>query len=61
MDLTEIRWDGVDWIHMVQDRYRWQAVVHMVMSLWGPWQSFLATWATVSYWRRTLPRGVGLV
>jgi hypothetical protein len=32
-DLREIGWEGVDWIHLVQDRDQWQAVVNMVMNL----------------------------
>jgi hypothetical protein len=33
MDLTEIGWGGVEWIHLVQDRDRWRAVVNAVMNL----------------------------
>ena len=36
MDSTEIRWEGLDWIDVVQDRDKWQAVVNAVMKLWGP-------------------------
>jgi hypothetical protein len=36
MDLREIGWEGVDWIHMVQDRDQLQAHVDMVMNLWVP-------------------------
>jgi hypothetical protein len=30
---------GVEWIHLAQDRDRWQAVVNAVMNLWvlAPW------------------------
>jgi hypothetical protein len=32
MDLKEIGWEGVDWIHLTQDRdHRW-ALVNMVIS-----------------------------
>jgi hypothetical protein len=34
MDLGEIGWEGVEWIHLAQDRYRWQAVMNTVMNLW---------------------------
>jgi hypothetical protein len=34
MDLREIGWEGVDWIHVAQDRDQWQALVNMVMNLW---------------------------
>jgi hypothetical protein len=33
-DLREIGFEGVDWIHLPQDRYQWQAFVKMVMNLW---------------------------
>jgi hypothetical protein len=36
MDLTEIRWDGMDWIDLPQDRDQWRALVNMVMELWVP-------------------------
>jgi hypothetical protein len=33
MDLREIGWRGVEWIHLAQDRDRWRAVVNAVMNL----------------------------
>jgi hypothetical protein len=33
MDLGEIGWGGVEWIHLAQDRDRWWAVVNAVMNL----------------------------
>jgi hypothetical protein len=33
MDLREIEWGGVEWIHLTQDRDRWRAVVSAVMNL----------------------------
>jgi hypothetical protein len=36
MDLLEIVWDGVDWIGLVQDRYRWRALVNSVLNLQVP-------------------------
>jgi hypothetical protein len=33
MDLGEIRWEDVDWMHLVQDRDQWRAVVNTVMNL----------------------------
>jgi hypothetical protein len=33
MDLQEIRWKGVDWIDLAQDRDRWWAVVIVVLNL----------------------------
>jgi hypothetical protein len=36
MDLREMRWDGVDWIELAQDRDQWRALVNTVMNLWAP-------------------------
>jgi hypothetical protein len=36
MDLTEIGFGDVDWIHLAQDRDRWRALVYTVMSLRVP-------------------------
>jgi hypothetical protein len=36
MDLKEIRYENVDWIHTAQDRHRWRAVVYMAMNRWVP-------------------------
>jgi hypothetical protein len=33
MDLRDIGWGGVEWIHLAQDRDRWRAVVGAVMNL----------------------------
>jgi hypothetical protein len=33
INLTEIGWDGVDWIILAQDRDQWRALVNMVMNL----------------------------
>jgi len=33
MVLREIGWNVVDWIHLVQDRDQWQALVRVVMNL----------------------------
>jgi hypothetical protein len=33
MDLEEIGWGSVEWIHLAQDRDRWRAVVNAVMNL----------------------------
>jgi len=34
MDLREIGWGGVNWMHLAQDRDKWQAVVNMMMNHW---------------------------
>jgi hypothetical protein len=33
MDLRQITWDRMDWIHVAQDRDQWRAVVNTVMNL----------------------------
>jgi hypothetical protein len=33
MDLLEIGLSVVDWIDLAQDRYRWRALVNMIMNL----------------------------
>jgi hypothetical protein len=33
MNLGEIGWGSVEWIHLAQDRDRWRAVVNAVMNL----------------------------
>jgi len=32
LDLEKVRWRGLDWIYLVQDRDRWWAVVNAVMN-----------------------------
>jgi hypothetical protein len=36
MDLLEISLSVVDWIYLAQDRYRWRALVNMLMNLRVP-------------------------
>jgi hypothetical protein len=36
MDLRETGLEGVDWVHLAQDRDRWRAVVNTVMNLRVP-------------------------
>jgi len=36
MDLREIGWEVVNWIHLGQDRGQWWAAVNMVMNLRVP-------------------------
>jgi len=33
MDLRETGWEGVDWMHLAQDRDQWRALVNTVMNV----------------------------
>jgi hypothetical protein len=33
MDLRELRWDGIDWNDLAQDRDEWRALVNTVENL----------------------------
>jgi hypothetical protein len=33
MDLREIRWGGMDWIDLAQDRDQWKVLVNTLMNL----------------------------
>jgi len=32
LDIREVWWEGVDWIHLAQDRDQWRALVKTVMN-----------------------------
>jgi hypothetical protein len=36
IDLTEIGWEGMDWINLAQDRDQWRALVNTVLNLRVP-------------------------
>jgi hypothetical protein len=36
MDVREVGWGGMDWIHLAQDRDQWRTVVNTVMNLRVP-------------------------
>jgi len=36
MDLKEVRWEDVDWMHLTQDRDQWRTLVNAVMNLRVP-------------------------
>jgi hypothetical protein len=33
IDVREIQWGGVDWVHLAQDRDQWPALVHTEINL----------------------------
>jgi hypothetical protein len=33
MDLREIGWEIVDWMHLTQDKNQWQVLVNMVINV----------------------------
>jgi hypothetical protein len=49
-------WNGVDWIHLAQDKDQWWALVNTVMAFLVPRKAgnSLTRWATVSFPRRTV-------
>jgi len=36
MDLRELGWEGMDWMHVAQNRDQWRALVNTIMNLWFP-------------------------
>jgi hypothetical protein len=36
MDFRDVGWEGVEWMHLAQDRDQWRALVKRVMNLWVP-------------------------
>jgi len=56
LDGRIIGWEGVDWIHLVQHRDQWRALVDMVMKLRVPQKvgNFWTRWTTTSFWKKTL-------
>jgi hypothetical protein len=39
MDLKEVGWSGMDWIHVAQGRDQWQAVMNTIMNPAGKFLS----------------------
>jgi hypothetical protein len=36
MDLREIKWGGIEWSNLAQDRDQWRALVNMIKNLLLP-------------------------
>jgi hypothetical protein len=36
IDLGEIGWDGIDYIHLAQDKDQWRALVNTIMNVQVP-------------------------
>jgi len=34
MDVRNVGWEGVDWIHLAQDRDQWRAIANTAMNIW---------------------------
>jgi len=39
MDDQELRWEGMNWIDLAEDRDRWRALVNTVMNLQVPYNA----------------------
>jgi hypothetical protein len=52
--VIEIRWDGMNWIDLTQDRDQWRALLSTVMNLWIPQNAgeFLSSCTTGGFSRR---------
>lgn len=60
MDFKELDQECMDWIYLAYDGDKLQAVVKTVMNLWVQQYvgNFLTSLETISFWRRSLLRGV---
>jgi hypothetical protein len=57
MDLRKIGWEGVDWMHMAQNRDQWQALVTTAINLQVQKKQNIFR-LTISFSRRTLFHGI---
>jgi hypothetical protein len=44
MDLVDIEWEGVDWMHLTQYRDQWRSLVNTVMNLRVPKNEEFLDW-----------------
>jgi len=51
MNHTNVQWEGMDWIHLAQDRDRWQGFVNMAVNLQVSYNvgNFMAGLRTVGF------------
>jgi hypothetical protein len=33
MDVREVQWEGMEWMHLAKDRVQWWALVKMVLNI----------------------------
>jgi hypothetical protein len=54
MGLGEIKWDGVNWIDLAQDRDQWRTFVNTVMNIRVPYnfRKFLSSCTTNEFSRK---------
>jgi len=45
MDTKETVCDGLDWIHLTQDRIQWRTLISTVMNLRVPWKVGKFLWS----------------
>jgi hypothetical protein len=60
IDLKEMGWEGVNWIHLAQDIDQWWVLLDTVMNLQLPYYAgnFLSSETTVSFSRKTRFHGI---
>jgi len=60
VDLREVRWEGVGWIHLALERFQWWAAVNILKNLWVLLnaRNLLSSSSIISFLTRTLLHGV---
>jgi hypothetical protein len=62
MDLSETRWKGVNYMHLVQNGDQWRDLAKTIMNLrvLSKSENVLTSWVNVSFSRRTFLHGDSL-